>query len=89
MTQPEIEAGKSGKFKVAPPWEVELSPRVVAKYGFKDGRVEIGVKPGSLLPRVWLTITLEEFLGKVEPVIPKIAEWAKRAEADRSREGAI
>jgi hypothetical protein len=63
-----------------------VSPKARLRFGFKDGRAEIGVKPG-ILPRVWFTIAGED-LPLATDALRQALEWAGLPEDRRKAEGA-
>lgn len=70
-----------------PPYEIVLSPKALVRYGFKDSRVEIGIKPGAFTPRFWHTIEAGE-LKIAFAALKKASSWAELSEEARQAIGA-
>ena len=74
----------------APPYDVKFSAHVSARYGFKDGHVELEVElpfPLSTLKKSFSqSFTLEEFL-KLHEAVLKAKMWADLPDYQRERDG--
>ena len=83
MSKPEVNC--------APPYDVNLSPQVSARFGFKDGHVELVVQlpfPLSTIKKTYAEkFTLEE-LRELKKAVDKAAMWGELPDYQRERDGA-
>lgn len=77
--------------KSAVPYEVAFSDKVKAKYGYKDGHVELVVDlpfPLSTIKKTYSEkFTLEE-LKQLKEAVDKAMMWASLPDFQRERDGA-
>ncbi len=83
--------GNDVEVSFAPPYVVRFSDKVSAKYGYKDGHVELEVElpfPLNTVKKIYSEkFTLEEFL-KLHEAIVKAKMWADLPDYQRERDGA-
>lgn len=69
------------------PTKMVMSTTVIAEIGFKDSRLQLGVKMGRFLPPVKLSLTAED-LPAVEKVIAEWKKWMAMSAQERAVLGA-
>jgi UDP-galactopyranose mutase len=79
------------EIKMATPYEVRFSEKIRAKYGFKDGHVELEVELPFPLSTIKKTYT-EKFTVKevkqLREAVEKAVMWADLPDFQRERDGA-
>lgn len=82
-TKPEI--------KMGPPYEVAFSEKVKAKYGYKDGHVELEVDlpaPLSMVKKTYNEKFTAQEVKKLKEAVDKAVMWAELPDFQRERDGA-
>lgn len=83
---PEAPAKKSG-----PPFEIEISPELSGKYGYKDGHVEVLIKVPSPFNMIKKELTLHVAPADVNKLwtgLGQAKSWADLPDFQRERDGA-
>lgn len=78
--------------KLATPYEIKFSQKIMARYGFKDARGEVVIElpfPLSTVKKTYTeNLTLKE-LKALKEAVDKAVMWGELPDYQRERDGAV